>query len=124
MAKKKKITAILISIGIACAAIFSGLVILPQFWISYGCKSSCASVESDANNIAAAIADYFAIPEHTQVKPDDLFKYGFPTENPWTLIQCDDAIYIYVYDIEEDCPMDYQNSYPKWNSSIYTKIID
>lgn len=121
MAKKKKITAILISIGIACAAIFSGLVILPQFWISYGCKSSCASVESDAQNIAAAIADYFAIPEHTHIKPGDI---ELPTENPWTLIQCDDAIYIYVYDIEEDCPMDYQNSYPKWNSSIYTKIID
>lgn len=118
MAKKKKITAILISIGIVCAVIFSGLVILPQFWSCYKCKGHCSGVESDAQNIAAAIADYFAIPEHTHIKSGDI---ELPTENPWTLIQCNDAIYIYVYDMEEDCPMDYQNLSPEWNSNIYTK---
>ena len=118
MAKITKIQAILLSITVVFAAIILMLIILSHFWPSYHCKSPCSSVESDAQNIAAAIADYFAVPEHTQVKPCDI---EFQTENPWTVIQCSDAIYIYVYDSTEDCPMGYQNSYPEWNSNIYTK---
>lgn len=121
--KRKKIKAILISIGIAGTAIVFLLSIFPQFWSAYPCNSSCMSVESDASNIAAMIADYFSVPDHTEVKPGDL-DGGFQTENPWTIIQCGYVIYIYVYDVNEDCPIAYQNSYPEWNSGIYTKIMD
>ena len=122
MANRKKITTVLLCIGIGGIAFIFTLFILPQFW-PYHCKGHCSSAESDANNIAAAIADYFAIPEHTQIKPGDLDD-GYQTENPWTFIQCGNTIYIYVYDLNEDCPIEYQNNHPEWNSSIYTKIFD
>jgi hypothetical protein len=123
MSDKKIKKAILITIGVVCVFVIFVIFATQYLTPCYKCGSPCASVESDANNIAAAIADYFSIPEHTQIKPGDLDD-GYHTENPWTFIQCSDAIYIYVYDIEEDCPIEYQNSYPEWDSHIYTKIIE
>lgn len=113
---------ILMSSVIVGAAVIM-LIILPQFWSAYPCKPLCSSVESDADSIASAIADYFAVPGRTEVKPGDLNRW-FQTENPWTIRQCGDAIYIYVYDLNEDCPIEYQNNNPGWNSSIYTKIME
>lgn len=121
MEKSKKTSAIVLSVLIVCAAIVFIMAVLPQLWPCYKCKGHCSSAESDANNIAAAISDYFSIPEHTEIKPGDLYG-GYTTENPWTLIQCGNTIYIYVYDLDEDCPVDYQNNHPEWNSYIYTKI--
>ena len=114
--------AIFVSIGIVCTAIIVIIFLLPQFWPSYHCKGHCSGVESDAQGIAAAIADYYAIPEHTDIKPADLDGSVY-TENPWTLIQCGDAIYIYVYDVKENCPIAYQDNHPAWNSGIYTLIF-
>ena len=123
MEKRKKSWAIVLSIVIVCTAIVFTVAVLPHLWPCYHCKSPCSGVESDANNIAAAIADYFAIPGRTHVKPGDLYG-GLSTRNPWTLIQCGNVIYIYVYDLSEDCPVDYQNVNPEWNASIYTKIFE
>lgn len=123
MMKRRKINTILISSGIAATAIVFILSIFPQFWSAYPCSSSCTSVESDANEIASMIADYFSIPTRTEVKPGDL-DGGFQTENLWTINQCGNEVYIYVYDVNEDCPIDYQEHYPEWNSGIYTKIMD
>ena len=39
-------------------------IAIPNF-IAYRNKSYCNSAESDANNVAAAISDFFAIPENT-----------------------------------------------------------
>ena len=39
-------------------------IAIPNF-IAYRNKSYCGSAEADANNVAASISDYFAIPEHT-----------------------------------------------------------
>ena len=64
-----------------------------EFWFAYLCKSPCSSAESDANNIAAMIADYFSVPDRTEVKPGDL-DGGFQTENPWTIIQCGNEVYV------------------------------
>ncbi len=47
-------------IGILAAITF------PNF-INYRNKSFCSAAESDANNVAAVIADYFAIPEHVDL---------------------------------------------------------
>ena len=123
MAKRKKIKKIFISIGIVSTIIVLMYFVLPEFLPKYCCKSPCAEVESDANNIAAAISDYFAIPGRTDIKSSDIAK-SFTPWNPWTLIKCEDKIYIYVYDRKEDCPVDYQNVYPEWNSFIYTKIFE
>lgn len=123
MAKRKKLKKIITSIGIGCIIFVLILIVLPQFWPQYACKSTCAGVESDASNIAAAISDYFAVPERTHIAPADLYG-SYPTENPWTFIQCGEKIYIYVYDHEEDCPVDYQNAYPNWDSYIYTQIME
>ena len=121
MEKSKKKWALVLSILILCAVIVFIMAILPNLLLSYKCKGHCSSVESDANIIAAAISDYFAVPGRTEVKPRDLYDvytYG----NPWTFIQCGKTIYIYVYDLDEDCPVDYQNVHSEWDSHIYTKI--
>lgn len=123
MAKRKKISKILLSIGIVFAAIILILIIIPHFWPQYKCKGHCSGPESDAMNIAASIADYFADPEHMHMKPGDLDDW-FQTENPWTFIQCGNKFYIYVYDLNEDCPIDYQKNQPGWDSSIYTYIME
>jgi hypothetical protein len=123
MVPRKKIKKILISSGLAGIALVVIMVISPQYWPAYSCRSVCSSAESDANYIASMIADYFSIPEHKFVKAADLDRL-IQTENLWTIHQCGNVIYIYVYDLNEDCPIEYQNSKPEWNSSIYTKIMD
>lgn len=123
MAKRKKIAKIFLSIGIVGTAIILVLVVLPNFWPQYKCKGHCSGVESDAQNIAAAIADYFSVPEHTHIKSGDLDDM-YLSENPWTIIQCGNKFYIYVYDLNEDCPIDYQKNQPGWDSNIYTYIME
>lgn len=98
-------------------------LILPHLIPSYKCASPCSRVESDANNIAAAIAGYFSIPGRTHIEANDL-DGGFTSKNPWTLIQCGGKIYIYVYDQSKSCAIEYQDQFPEWNSNIYTKIVE
>ena len=107
------------SAGITGAVIAATLLIFQQFGSTHSCSGPCSTVESNANQIASMIADYFAIPEHKFVNAADL-EPQLQTENPWTINQCGDAIYIYVYDLNEDCPVEYQNNDPNWDSSIYT----
>ena len=123
MAKRKKIAKTLLVIGVVGAVIILVLAVLPNFWPKYKCKGHCSGPESDAMNIAASIADYFADPERTRVKPGDLVDM-YQTENPWTFVQCGSKFYIYVYDLNEDCPKGIHGSYPEWDSSVYTYIME
>ena len=82
-------------------------IAIPNF-IAYRNKSFCTRAESDANNIAASISDYFSIPTHTAIAKTDVdFQ---PPENTWTLGASDPNVVltITVTDVSTRCPTDYK----------------
>ena len=96
----KGFTLIELMIVIAIIGILAAIAI-PNF-IAYRNKAFCSQAESDANNIAADIADYFAIPTHLTIATADV---GFaPAANTFTIVGPADpnvAITITVTDVSE-----------------------
>jgi type IV pilus assembly protein PilA len=130
--KEKGFTLIELMIVIAIIGILAAIAI-PNF-IAYRNKSFCSKAESDANNLAAAVADYFAIATHTNIAVADATARFNPDTNTPTLAAGDPniAITIRVTDVSGRCPNDYQAGDPValprdtdgWVlTSVYQKVL-
>ena len=126
-------TLIELMIVIAIIGILAAIAI-PNF-IAYRNKAFCSRAETDANNISADIADYFAIPTNVSLG-GGMASLGNPQlsgTNTATVTSADPNfnITITVSDGSGRCPGDYQAAVTQaaspdgwWDGAgVYTKII-
>ena len=120
--------------------LFVLIIIYNLTFVHHNCASPCSFAESDADNIAATIADYFAIPEHVNlptiagdsVYPTNPYPDNFVLSNKggqniaWVTGDPLSIITIVVQDTSGKCPKDYMKHWSNWdhNNSTLTRIMD
>lgn len=135
-ANEKGFTLIELMIVIAIIGILAAVAI-PNF-IAYRDKAFCSSAEADASSIAAALADYFAVPTHVSLKAPIVINPvgGTPTSGGPTGLETSklsgnntatvggsvSAISITVTDASGRCPSDYQVSNTEWSNTTPGKF--
>ncbi len=123
MGNTKGFTLIEIMVVIGIIGILAGIAI-PNF-LSYRAKSFCSAVETDANNIKNAIADYYAVPNHRNMIDINDLKTTQTGSNVATIDGDLNTIIINVIDGSGQCPDVYMRSTANWNTatSTFTKTI-